>query len=230
VTRRVVLDPLRAVVYLRVSTDRQELGPEAQRAACEAWARSRGVELVSEHRDEASGASALEARPGLVGALGALVTLGAGVLLVARRDRLARDVAVALAIDRAVRQVGGRVASADGVAEGEGPTDELLRTLLDAFAQYERALIVLRTRGALKALRARGQRAGSVPWGYVLEDDRKTLRPDATERAVLELVRVRRKAGASMGEIVAELYERGVRGRTGKPLGLTQVARLARAR
>lgn len=36
-------DPKRAVAYLRVSTDEQRLGPEAQRAAIAAWGAREGV-------------------------------------------------------------------------------------------------------------------------------------------------------------------------------------------
>ena len=87
---------------------------------------------------------------------------------------------------------------------------------------------MLRTRGALQAKRARGERAGTVPWGFDLEPDGATLRPNATERAAAELARARRKEGASLGEIVLELARLGVRGRTGHPLGRTQVARFVR--
>jgi hypothetical protein len=54
-----------------------------------------------------------------VKALGELRALGAGVLVVAKRDRLARDVYVAATIERAVASGGARVVSADGTANGD---------------------------------------------------------------------------------------------------------------
>src|SRR3954469_11593790 len=93
-------NPLVAVAYLRASTDEQRLGPEAQRAAIEAWAAREGVSVVAWHVDAGiSGGSDLADRPALVAALGALRAARAGVLVVAKRDRLARDVAVAAAIE-----------------------------------------------------------------------------------------------------------------------------------
>ena len=92
----------------------------------------------------------LEDRPGLAAALTALRSVGAGVLAVARRDRLARDVALAAAIDRAVEHAGAKVRSADGAGDGDGPADRLLRGMLDLTAEYERALIRTRTRAASK--------------------------------------------------------------------------------
>ena len=40
-------NPKRAVAYLRVSTDEQRLGPEAQRAAIAAWAVREGITVVA---------------------------------------------------------------------------------------------------------------------------------------------------------------------------------------
>ena len=99
--------PSVAVAYLRVSTDEQHLGPEAQRAQIVAWAAREGVTVVGWHTDsDVSGAAGIEARPGLVAALGSLRPMGAGVLVVAKRDRLARDVYVALGIERAAESMG----------------------------------------------------------------------------------------------------------------------------
>ena len=58
-----------AVAYLRVSTEDQNLGPEAQRAAIERWAAGREVTVAVWFEDRLSGATAVEDRPGLVAAL-----------------------------------------------------------------------------------------------------------------------------------------------------------------
>lgn len=221
--------PSLAVAYLRVSTDRQELGPEAQRAALQAWADRAGVTIAAWHTDSGvSGASELADRPGLAAALGALRALGAGVLAVARRDRLARDVGVAAAIDRAVDQCGAQVVSADGAGNGASPADAFLRTIMDGAAQYERALIRARTRAALAAKKARGERAGTVPYGYTADDQGK-LSPHPGEQAIIAQVHALRAAGLSLRGIVSELARAGLVGRTGRPLALPQVARIVRA-
>jgi DNA invertase Pin-like site-specific DNA recombinase len=220
--------PALAVGYVRVSTDRQELGPEAQRAALEAWAGAHGVTIVAWHCDAGvSGGADLADRPELGAALGALRAHGAGVLAVARRDRLARDVAVAAAIERAVSQCGARVVSADGAGNGDSPADGFLRTILDAAAAYERELIRARTRAALRAKRARGERAGEVPYGFTA-DATGRLAPHAGEQAVIRQVHALRAAGLSLRAVVTELARAGLVSRAGKPLALTQIARIAR--
>lgn len=222
-------NPLTAVAYLRVSTEDQRLGPEAQRAAIEAWATREGVTVVAWHLDAGvSGGADLADRPALVAALGSLRAERAGVLVVAKRDRLARDVAVAATIERATATAGARVVSADGTANGDTPADAFMRAMLDGAAAYERALIRARTKAALAAKRAKGERAGNIPYGYVA-DETGRLSPNPAEQAVIAIVRELRASGLILRVIVAELAKRGLVSRAGKPLGLTQVARIAGA-
>ena len=44
-----------AVAYLRVSTEDQRLGPEAQKHDCELWARQQGVKIVETFIEPGSG-------------------------------------------------------------------------------------------------------------------------------------------------------------------------------
>ena len=222
-------DPSRAVAYLRVSTEEQHLGPEAQRMAIARWAELAKVAVVSWRTDAGvSGAADVGDRPSLEDALDDLTAHGAGVLVVARRDRLARDVVIAATIERAAARCGAKVLSADGVGNGDSPADQFMRTILDGAAAYERALIRARTRAALKARRAQHKRAGEVPWGYGAEAD-GSLRDHPDERAVVERVVSLRAEGRSLRGIVKALGDDGARSREGTPLGLTQVARILRA-
>lgn len=215
-----------AVAYIRVSTDDQHLGPEAQRAAMEAWAGREGVSIVEWFADQGvSGASELDARPGLAGAVAALRARGAGLLVVARRDRLARDTVVAGLIERAVSQAGARIVAADGAGNGSSPADQFMRTVLDGAAAYERSLIRARTSAALQAKRARGERAGTTPWGYRSAPDGRLV-ADEAERAITLRAQELLTSGLTHRAIVAQLALEGVRGRRGRPLAKGQVQRL----
>jgi DNA invertase Pin-like site-specific DNA recombinase len=221
--RTTTTDPHRAVAYLRASTDDQALSPDAQRAAIVSWATREGVTIIAWHVDQGvSGAADLVDRPALAAALGSLRAEGAGLLVVARRDRLARDVYLAAAIDRAVSTSGARVVSADGTANGDTPADAFMRSILDAAAAYERELIRARTKAALGAKRARGERAGTVPYGFTADTTGRLVACPA-EQAVIAQVRALRTAGLSHRGIVGELERAGLVGRTGRPLGLSQV-------
>lgn len=213
----------RAVAYLRVSTDAQT--ESQQRDTITAWAARTGHTVTSWHVDHGfSGGLELAKRPGL---LDAVMSVGRGdVLVVAKRDRLARDVVIAATVSAMVEKAGARVVSADGVTTEDTPEGRLLRTILDAFSEYERAVIRARTACAMAARRRRGMATSHAPWGYRTGAD-GALVEDAREQDITALVHALRAEGLSLRTIVAELETEGLTGRTGRPLTLTQVARMA---
>lgn len=220
-----------AVAYLRVSTDEQHLGPEAQRAAVKRWAEVAGARVVAWHVDQGvSGGVALDRRPALIAALGDLAERGAGLLVVAKRDRLARDVVLAAQVEALAARSGARVVSAAGEGEGDDPSALLMRRMVDAFAEFERALIRARTRAALAVKKERGERAGCVPFGRRVGPDGKRLEPDEREAAVVAAALELRASGLSQRAVARELEAMGCVGRSGRPLGQTQVARILRGR
>ena len=222
-------DPKVAVGYLRASTDEQHLSPEAQKAGIEVWADRESVSVVAWHVDQGvSGSYELDDRPGLLAALGELRVVRAGILVIATRSRLARDVIVAALIERAVQAEGARLISADGVANGDAPEDGLMRKILDAFNEYERALIRARTKAALKVKKTKGELTGSVPFGRSLASDGRTLVEHSGEQEVVNAVLELRRRGLSLRAIVGACRERGIVSRSGQPLGKTSVERMLR--
>lgn len=207
--RRKTGDPFVAVGYVRVSTDRQELGPEAQRAQLTDWAERGSIRLVDCIEDRCSGATPIDKRPGLLDAVHLVRKESAGFLVVARLDRLARDVFVATAIERLAELEGARVVAADGSTQIEGPEGDLQRTMGHAFAQYERAIISLRTKQALAVRRSQGKRSNAnPPYGYrfTFEDE---LEPVNEEQASLRRLRRWRREGRKLGWMVQRLTELG---------------------
>jgi DNA invertase Pin-like site-specific DNA recombinase len=212
--------------YVRVSTDEQTLGPEAQRAALAKWCQAQGAELVATFEDlGVSGGLELDKRPGLLAALDALRVQGATVLLVAKRDRLARDVMVAAMVNRLTEKNGAQVLSADGTGNGDGPEALLMRNIVNCFAEYERALIRARTRAALAVKRAKGERIGIVPFGFKLAADGVHLEAHEAEQVIIGSVCQMRTEGLSIRAIAAKLNEQGIAAR-GAKWHATSVARL----
>jgi site-specific DNA recombinase len=93
-------------------------------------------------------------------------------------------------------------------------------------AQWEREAIGERTAAALAHKAARGERVGEIPYGFALAADGVHLVEHGGEQLVIAAVRELRAAGLSLRAIVAQLDKRGLVARTGKALGLTQVARI----
>jgi len=238
VRRRNNGNPKIAIGYIRVSTDEQHLGPEAQREIIERWCRTHDIVLRAVYKDIAvSGRAPLDKRPGLNDAIDAIDVHAAGVLLVAKHDRLARDIVLAAMFHRLAERSGARILSADGTGNEMTPESEILRQVMQMFAQYEVAVIRARTKAALAAKKRRGERIGGVPYGWRLSErsvvDARTgrlrrpwLESDPAEQEVVARVRALLARGLSQREIVIELAAAGVLGRTGRPLSRTQVVRI----
>ncbi len=220
----------RAIAYLRVSTDDQSTGLDAQLDACRAYAERHGLDLVVFRDDGVSGSTGLDRRPGLLEALGAIEA--GDVLVVAKRDRLARDPIVAAMVEAAVLRRRARIVSVAGEGtDGDDPASILFRRIIDAFAEYERLVIKARTRGALVALRRRGRVSGTVPYGMSAVEDGQpsktsartgTPRPSKLvesdeERGMIESILEHHASGKSPRAIARLLDLAGYRTRMGRP-------------
>ena len=216
----------KAIGYVRVSTDDQHLGPEAQRDALVRWCDANGAELLAVYVDHGvSGGAPLDKRPALLDALDALAENGAGVLLVAKRDRLARNVMIAAMVERMAERVGASIVAADGAGNGNSPEATLMRHMVDAFAEYERAIIRARTRTALAVKARKGERVGQVPFGYRLAADGVHLAAEPREQRVIALVQDLRAEGLTIRAIAGRLNADNVPAR-GKRWHPTTVSRM----
>jgi site-specific DNA recombinase len=223
--------PRLAVAYIRVSKDDQKLGPEAQRAAVEGWAAREGIQVAAWHVDQGvCSVTPIDERPALVAALASLREHGAGVLVVAKRDRIARDPVLTAGVERAASEAGAVVRSAAGEGNGSTPADEFMRGVIDSASRYERALIRARTTAALAVIRARGQKTGGgVPYGCRLDVDGRTLVAVEGEQATITRARELAATGSSLRTVAAMLAAEGRVSRTGRPFAATQVARMTAA-
>ena len=148
---------MKAIAYLRVSTDRQGesgAGLDAQRASITAYAAQHGIEIVRFEQDILSGAKGIEHRLGLASAIASIHKGYA--LLIAKRDRLGRDQFLSMSLERLIQKKGGVILSADGLGNGDTAGDKFLKSILDAASSFERDLIRARTKAAMQAKRLNG--------------------------------------------------------------------------
>jgi site-specific DNA recombinase len=226
------------IASIRVSTDEQAesgLGLAAQEAACRLCASRLGLELASVHADEGvCSVDPLDKRPGL---LEAISRLGKGdVLIVAKRDRLGRDPIVVAMIEAAIKRRGARVVSAAGEGTAsDGPTDVLMRRIVDAFGEYERLIIKSRTKSALAIKKDRGEKTGGkIPFGFMLGVPRMgakgklipTLIENPAEQEVITLIHGLRAQGLTLVQIAEELTARGIQRREGSTWEHSFISRL----
>lgn len=142
----------KVVAYYRVSTTaqgRSGLGLEAQREAVASLCGARGWEIIAEFTEVESGKRA--DRRELQEALRRTKVTG-GTLVIAKLDRLSRNAAFITTL----QDSGARFIAAD-----MPEANELTVHIMAAVAQAERKAIASRTREALAAAKARGQRLGN---------------------------------------------------------------------
>ena len=213
----------KAFAYLRVSGKGQLEGDgfTRQLAAIKKHAATNDIRIVRIFREEGvSGTKDLENRPALQQLLVALHSNGIRLVLVEKLDRLARDLMIQESIVADMKRNGFEIVS---VCEpdmcSDDPSRVLIRQILGAFAQYERAMIVQKLRGARQRIRAKvGRCEGRKPYG---------TRPGETE--VIERVIKLRQQGKAVDTIAETLNTEGIKPRSGQQWYATSVYRVLKS-
>jgi len=211
---------MKVIAYLRVSTAEQarHYGLGVQEQAIRGWAKAGGQRIVATYRDEGeSGGNGLDSRRGLAEALASMTAGDAEALVVASLDRLARDLMLQETVIARLEQAGTRVVS---VAEPDVDSDEhtrvLIRQILGALAQYERAVIRGRMTAGKQAKRQAGGYIGGMhPFGTRPVD--RQLQADDSEAETVAVIKRLRADGLSYRAIADELDKGGHRTRKGRP-------------
>jgi DNA invertase Pin-like site-specific DNA recombinase len=220
--------PARAVAYCRTSLA-ANVGPDKdslarQRAAVAAYAKAHRLDIVREFRDEAvSGADPIDRRPGFVAMLAHLHADGARTILVETAGRFARDLAVQLTGHDLLKARGIELVPVDAPDHfaDDTPTARMVRQILGAVAEFEKASLVLKLRGARDRRSAALGRRVEGRKGYGSTD------PELVRQAK-RLARRNPRTGEkrSLRAVAAELAGLGFLNGRGRPFAAAQVARL----
>lgn len=180
--------PRRAIIMVRLSSfdfgGDSSTSPERQEEQCRAYCAARGWEAVHVIRDldvSASDKGLRLDRPGLIEARSWYPRVD--VLVVAKLDRLARNVADFLAIHEEARAQAVDVVSVNEGLDMTTPAGRFVAIILAAFAEMEAATISQRVLDAVAFLAREGRhRGGNAPFGW-----RITPRPNGLEGFYLTL-------------------------------------------
>ena len=195
------------ISYLRVSTQRQGqsgLGIEAQRDAVRQYVENVAGNLIDEHIEVESGGKA--SRPILVQSISQAKKLGA-VLVIAKLDRLARNVAFVSALMEA---------GVEFVAVDFPAANKLLIHIMAAVAEHERLLISQRTKAALAVARSRGVRLGVN--GQRLADQHKANATEFAETLRDPVQKAIQTGAGTLQKLADQLNEEGHLSREGARL------------
>jgi DNA invertase Pin-like site-specific DNA recombinase len=198
-----------AFAYLRVSGRGQVDGDGFPRQlnAVEQYAAVHDLKVKKVFREEGvSGTKELENRPALQELLSAIASSDVQVVVIERLDRLARDLMVQETIIGDLRKRGIELVS---VAEpdlcSDDPSRKLVRQIFGAIAEYEKAMIVLKLRGARQRMKARTGRCEGM----------KAFGEARTERKAVNRLLELRAQGLAVNKVADALNAEGYKPKYG---------------
>jgi DNA invertase Pin-like site-specific DNA recombinase len=206
-----------AVVYIRVSTERQAqegVSLDAQEAKCRAWCDALGYQIAGTFTDAGISGKRMDTRPGLLAALDQACRAKAA-LVVYSLSRLARSTRDALAISDRLDKAGADLVSLTEKIDTTTAAGKMVFRMLAVLSEFERDLISERTRSALTYKRSTGHKTGgTVPFGYTVTNDGRLIAHEGEQEA-LSMIRELRGKGYTLREICAELKRKGIQTKTG---------------
>ena len=151
---------IEAIGYLRTSSatnvSEGKDSEARQRKAVESFANSAGYIIVDWFYDAAiSGADPIETRPGFRAALVRIAGNGVRTIVVETANRFARDLMVQEVGFAMLRDLGVTLIAADSPSSflDDGPTPKLIRQILGAVSEFDKAMTVAKLKGARDRVR-----------------------------------------------------------------------------
>jgi DNA invertase Pin-like site-specific DNA recombinase len=214
-----------AIGYLRTSSAANvgegKDSERRQRLAIERYAKRAGFDITDWFSDAAvSGADRIDARPGFSALLARIAGNGVRHVIVETASRFARDLMVQEVGFAMLRDLGVTLIAADSPASflDDGPTSKLIRQILGAVAEFDKAMIVAKLKGARdRVRRTKGKCEGRKSYaeregGHELIDMARWLRSNTEGRPY------------SLRTVAAELAGYGYVTPSGRPYAAAAVA------
>jgi len=214
---------IEAVAYYRTSSAANVGGDSdhRQREAIERYAKSAGFQIVAEYYDAAvSGADRITERPGFAQMLARIEGNSVRTIIVENASRFARDLIVQETGYAMLKERGITLIAADDpdAFTADTPTARMVRQILGAVAEFEKANLVAKLKGARDRMSAKhGKRI----------EGRKPVPPEVVA-AAKRLARKSRKTGErpSLRAIASGLAGLKYLGPSGKPYGAESIKRM----
>jgi len=220
----------KAVAYLRVSTDAQanedRHGLDVQRNEILEYCQKNNIELIEQYIDAGVSGSKM-IRPALDKMLKDAESKAFTQVIVAKLDRVARDTFAQLWIEKELLKHDIEIVSVAEPMSAADPAGQLFRTMISAFATFERARINDRMTGGRLEKAKTGKYSGGRPAiGYVVDKNTKSLSVNNQKTEAICLVFKLREAGHSFDAIAQKLNVLGHTTATGKSFSKVQVKRI----
>jgi DNA invertase Pin-like site-specific DNA recombinase len=212
-----------AFAYLRTSSaanvgDDKD-SDKRQLSAIMAYANKAGIDIIGSYYDAAiKGSDPVETRPGFASLLEAIEANGTTTIIVETANRFARDLMTQEVGFAMLQKRGVDLIAADSPTSflDDTPTARLIRQVLGAVSEFEKAMLVAKLRGARERMRRSGARV----------EGRKPLsetRPETVELARKLARKPKGKPAPSLRDLSRMLAKRGHLTANGTPYAPTAV-------
>jgi DNA invertase Pin-like site-specific DNA recombinase len=186
-----------------------------------------GAELADVIVDAGESAKSLD-RPGMARLLALVDARAVDTVIIAKLDRLTRSVKdLAELLERFTRRGVSLVSVAESLDTATA-AGRLVLNIMVSVSQWEREAIGERTRDAMAHKRANGQRVGTIPFGYRMAGDSRSLEEDPAEQDILARIHELKAAGHTTRQIADELNRQGYVTRRGTAWRFEYVAKVLR--
>jgi len=207
----------RTIGYIRVSTNEQAesgLSLKSQQKKIQAYCELYGLALDDLLTDTTSGKS-INGRPAFKRLVFLAETNQVEHVVILKLDRMARNTKEAIEVAELFARKGVNLHSVSERIDTSSAGGRLFFTLMAAVAQWEREVIVERTKAALDVRRQNGQRiSGQAPYGQLFNDSGGLI-PDLDEQQIIALAKKFQKQGLTLSAIAQALARSGCRNRNG---------------
>ena len=222
----------KVAAYLRVSTESQvgenRFGLLAQKEQILTYAKQNGFQVIKWYSDEGISGAILE-REGLQSLIEDSRKGCFLAVLVAKMDRIARDLMFQLWIEKELLKNKVEIISAVEPFRGQDPTAILFRQIIGSFAQFEKARISERMEGGRRQKAKKGgYSGGGAPLGYKTMRGQKSLYIDKEKALTVKRVFGLKEENPqiSLQSIADKLNFEGFTTAQGKQFSKVQVKRI----
>jgi site-specific DNA recombinase len=207
---------MKAIGYIRVSTQGQVdegVSLEAQKSKIEAWCEINDYELVNVYTDAGISGKTMANRDGLLCALDAVDRDVA--LVTYSMSRISRSTREMLSLADKLEKKGADLVSLTEKIDTTTAAGKMVFRMLAVLNEFERDQVSERTKAALAHKKAKGERIGTVPYGFGLDDDGVALVKNTQEQTILKSIQLLRGEGYKLREITEQLNRDGLLTRRG---------------
>lgn len=195
-----------AIIYLRVSTSGQAeegVSLDAQESKARAWCELNDYEVKAVFTDAGISGKSTVNREGLQNALDSVKRDNA--LVVYSLSRLARSTKDTIQISEQLAAKGVDLVSLSEKIDTTTAAGKMVFRMLAVLSEFERDQVSERTSAAMQHKKAKGERVGSIPYGFSLHSNGVDLIADDKEQEIISLIKSLNRDGLNLSKIAEHL-------------------------